>query len=134
MIPGSEDAVERLVQQLTEKGIEVVTASDALVHVSGHPRQDELRTLYRWVKPKWVMPVHGTPAKLEAHAELAEDMGLGAIRVRNGDRILLGDAPVRRNESAPTGRVEREESPPPRPRGRADRGRGERRVRRRRTR
>ena len=109
VIPGSEDAVERLVMHLRQKQIDVVTADDALVHVSGHPRQDELRTLYDWVKPKWVLPVHGTPAKLEAHAALAEDMGIGAIRARNGDRLLLGATPVRRIESAPTGRVEREE-------------------------
>ncbi len=128
VIPGSEEAVERVCRMLRDKGVQVVSPDDALVHVSGHPRRDELKTLYEWVQPKWVLPVHGTPAKLDAHADLVEGMGMGAIRVRNGDRMRLGPAPVRRLETVTTGRIERYEPPPtPPPRwGRRERGRGRR--------
>ncbi len=115
-IPGSEDAVARIVRMLTKHGVDVVTAEDALVHVSGHPRQDELRRLYEWVRPRYVLPVHGTPSKLEAHADLAESMGLGAIRSRNGQMTRLGPAPVEVLKTVPTGRVERIEMPPERSR------------------
>ena len=70
-VPGNELYVDRIVRLLRERGVAGVTAEDAPIHVSGHPRRDELRTLYDWVRPRCVVPVHGTPAKLEAHAELA---------------------------------------------------------------
>ena len=116
IIPGSEDAVDRIVGLLKKKRVEVVTADDALVHVSGHPRQDELRQLYTWVRPKYVLPVHGTPSKLEAHAALAESMGLGAVRILNGQVTRLGPGPIRLLNRVPTGRVERLENAPERSR------------------
>ncbi|MEM7674577.1 MAG: ribonuclease J [Myxococcota bacterium] len=123
-IPGSEDALERLLQMLSDRGAKVVTDDDAFVHVSGHPRQDELRTLYKWVRPSSVLPVHGTPKKLEAHATLAEEMGLGAIRVRNGQRVRLGPQAGKLIEEVPTGRVLRvETAPSPPPRSRRERRR-----------
>ncbi len=109
VIPGCEDSVERLIRMLEKKGVEVITDQDAFVHVSGHPRQDELRTFYEWVRPSWVLPVHGTPPKLDAHADLAEDMGIGAIRLRNGQRVELGPEPGRILGQVPVGRVQRVE-------------------------
>ncbi|MEL7372728.1 MAG: ribonuclease J, partial [Myxococcota bacterium] len=124
-IPGSEESLDRLQRMLADKGARVVTDDDAFVHVSGHPRQDELRTLYKWVRPSWVLPVHGTPPKLEAHAALAEEMGLGAIRARNGQRIRLGPDGGQLIDEVPTGRVPRVETVPsmPSPRSRRDRRR-----------
>lgn len=122
-IPGNELALERLYAILRERQVNVVTSDDAHVHVSGHPCQDELRELYRWVKPKRVVPVHGTPSKLEAHAALAEGMGLGAVRMQNGMVLRLAGGEVAIVDRVRTGRLEREE-PERHPRhGRDRRGR-----------
>ena len=113
-IPGSEDALTRMYRMLERKGVRIITADDALVHVSGHPRQEELKTLYSWIRPSAVLPVHGTPAKLNAHAELAEAMGLEAIRLRNGQVVRLGPSPRRVIDQVPTGRLLRSDPAPPR--------------------
>jgi ribonuclease J len=107
-IPGCELPVERVHRLLRDRGIEVVSADDAAVHVSGHPRREELRTLYDWVQPEVVVPVHGTPMHLEAHAQLAESMGLWASRIRNGHVLQLG-ATTAIVDTVPTGRVRRVE-------------------------
>ena len=106
-IPGNELPLERVVRLLQRQGARVITDADADVHVSGHPRRDELRALYGWVQPRHVMPVHGTPTKLEAHAELAESMDLGAVRARNGQRVRLCDGQIELLDRVRTGRLER---------------------------
>ncbi len=104
-IPGNELAIARLLQLFEERSIEVITADQAHVHVSGHPRREELRTLYRWVAPRSVVPVHGTPPKLEAHASLAESEGLIGCRIRNGQVLQLAPGPPRIVDEIPTGRI-----------------------------
>ncbi len=108
-IPGNELSLQRLHLLLRRAGVEVVTAEDAPVHVSGHPRREELRQLYTWARPKAVVPVHGTPSKLEAHAELAEGMGIPAVRLRNGQRLRLTGGELSVVETVRTGRLERQE-------------------------
>ena len=88
-IPGCERPIDRVQVLLREQGVTVIEADDAQVHVSGHPRRAELREMYEMVKPEVVVPVHGTPMHLEAHAELAESMGLRACRIRNGDVLRI---------------------------------------------
>ncbi len=123
-IPGCEVAIARVRQLLAERGVTTLDTRDAHVHVSGHPCRDELQALYRWVRPAHVVPVHGTPAHLEAHAALAEELGLGALRVRNGDVLRLGPRPGRVGRVA-TGREQRPETRRHPPRG----GRGPQRRR-----
>ncbi len=108
-IPGNELALRCLRMLLRQAHVEVVTADDAPVHASGHPRRDELRQLYAWARPKVVVPVHGTPPKLEAHAELAETLGIEAVRLRNGQRLRLQGGQLSVVEQVRTGRLERVE-------------------------
>jgi len=115
--------VQRL---LRERQVRIIEATDAQVHVSGHPKQDELRALYEWVQPRCVIPVHGTPMHLDAHAELVSSMGIASVRVRNGD-ILRIDRDCRIVGQAPIGVQRRVE----RPRSEHSRaGRRSRRIRR----
>ena len=95
-IPGNEKAIQDIKNGLIEQGVHVVTDAEALVHVSGHPRRNELQKMYEWTRPKAVVPVHGEATHLTAHKELAEQSGISTVpRVRNGDILRL--APHGRN-------------------------------------
>ncbi len=95
-IPGNEREVIDIQNMLIDRGIEVLTLRDGLVHTSGHPRRGELVRLYDAVKPQVLVPVHGEAAHLEAHAKLGRDHGIPAVfSIRNGDMVRFGaDATV----------------------------------------
>jgi ribonuclease J len=95
-IPGNERAILGIKNGLIDMGVKVIDDGDALVHVSGHPRREELRTLYSWLKPHISVPVHGEAAHLTAHGELAKACGVPHVgRVRNGDVFVFDrDEPV----------------------------------------
>ncbi|MEM8574041.1 MAG: ribonuclease J [Pseudomonadota bacterium] len=108
-IPGNEKAVGRVQNALSDNGIEILTDQDALVHVSGHPRRGELEKLYAWLKPDIAVPMHGEGRHLEAHAELAEDLGVGqVIRARNGTMVKLLPKPAAIVDDVPVGRLYRD--------------------------
>ncbi|WP_135078010.1 ribonuclease J [Terasakiella sp. SH-1] len=89
-IPGNEKSIFRIQNELARKGVEIVTASDHFVHVSGHPAQDELRELFRRVRPHIAIPVHGEFRHLQAHAALAEECGVKkAFVIENGHVVKL---------------------------------------------
>ncbi len=93
-IPGNEKAVGRVLNGLIDQGIDVITDRTHLVHVSGHPRRDELRDLISWVKPKILIPVHGEALHLTEHAKLARAAGVPKVIVcRNGDLVALAPEP-----------------------------------------
>ncbi|MBV6658341.1 MAG: ribonuclease J, partial [Devosiaceae bacterium] len=69
IIPGNERAVLRIMNALVASGINLITDSDAPIHVSGHPRRGELVQLYAALRPTTVVPVHGEARHLEAHAK-----------------------------------------------------------------
>lgn len=105
-IPGNEKAINDIKNGLIEQGINVITDAEALVHVSGHPRRHELQQMYSWTRPKMVVPVHGEAAHLTAHAELAEQSGIGEVpRVRNGDMLKLAPGEPEVVDHAPFGRI-----------------------------
>ncbi len=78
-IPGNAEAIERVLAPLRSRGVEILTRDDApeglTVHVSGHAGRAELATMHRHARPRFVIPVHGTEAHLQAHAALARDCG-----------------------------------------------------------
>lgn len=89
-IPGNEREVNRIINGLVDRGIEVVTDHDCLVHVSGHPRRGEMEELYSWLRPQAVVPVHGEALHLHEHEKLARRMGIPNVgRVRNGQILRL---------------------------------------------
>jgi ribonuclease J len=89
-IPGNEKSVGKIVNNLAKSGIEIITDRDALVHVSGHPRKDELRRMYEWVRPKIAVPAHGEALHLSLHRDFAAKMGVKSIvTAYNGDVIAL---------------------------------------------
>lgn len=105
-IPGNEKAINDIKNGLVEQGINIITDSEALVHVSGHPRRHELQQMYGWTRPNMVVPVHGEAVHLEAHAELAEQSGIAEVpRVRNGDVLKLAPGAPEVVDQAPFGRI-----------------------------
>jgi ribonuclease J len=76
LIPGNENSVFRIINELTRFGAKVVHKANALVHVSGHAAAGELLYCYNIVKPKYVMPIHGEWRHLKANAELAVQSGV----------------------------------------------------------
>ena len=105
-IPGNEKAINDIKNGLVEQGIHIITDSEALVHVSGHPRRHELQQMYGWTRPKILVPVHGEAAHLTAQAELAEQSGIAQVpRVRNGDILRLAPGAPEVVGEAPFGRI-----------------------------
>jgi ribonuclease J len=76
LIPGNENSVFRIINELTRFGAKVVHKANAMVHVSGHAAAGELLYCYNIVKPRYVMPIHGEWRHLKANAELAIESGV----------------------------------------------------------
>jgi ribonuclease J len=94
LIPGNENSVFRVINELTRYGAKVVHKANAMVHVSGHAAAGELLYCYNIVKPKYVMPVHGEWRHLKANAELAIESGVpreNAFIIENGIVVDLVD-------------------------------------------
>jgi ribonuclease J len=105
-IPGNEKAVGSIINGLISQGIEVITDRTHLVHVSGHPRCDELRDMISWVRPQLVIPVHGEALHLSEHAKLARSAGVPTVLVcRNGDLVRLGPGDPAVIDELPSGRL-----------------------------
>ncbi len=108
-IPGNEKAVSRVQNGLSDMGVEVITDQDAPVHVSGHPRRGELEQLYDWVRPSIAIPMHGEGRHLEAHAKLAERVGVKqVVRACNGTMVRLMPGPAKIIDEVPVGRLYRD--------------------------
>lgn len=105
-IPGNEKAIGRIVNNLARMGVEIVTDRDHLVHVSGHPRRDELKRMYAWTRPKIAIPAHGEALHLTLHAAFAAEAGVGrVIRAFNGDLVELAPGEGIVIDEVPHGRL-----------------------------
>ena len=91
VIPGNETAINHLQNRLLANGVEVIGEREPGIHVSGHPCRDELAEMYRLIRPKIAVPVHGEFKHMLAHAELARSMQVPeAIVIENGQALRLG--------------------------------------------
>ncbi len=94
LIPGNENSVFRVINELTRFGAKVVHKANAMVHVSGHAAAGELLYCYNIVKPRYVMPIHGEWRHMKANAELAIQAGVprsNALIIENGVVVDLID-------------------------------------------
>jgi len=106
IIPGNERTLYNLHNSLVARGIEVITEADHFVHVSGHPCRDEVEQMYRWIRPKIAIPVHGEARHLHEHLALARRLGVPQpIEVKNGDLVRLAPEPVEVFDEVPIGRL-----------------------------
>lgn len=105
-IPGNEKPVNRIINAMVAKGIEVVTDRTELVHVSGHPRRGELSQMFGWLKPELLVPVHGEALHLDENAKLARAAGIKEVlRCVNGDIVRLAPGPAAIVDQFQAGRI-----------------------------
>ena len=105
-IPGNERAIIDTQNRLTDMGIKIITDHDALVHVSGHPRRNDLLKMYDWVKPKMLVPVHGEALHLAAQTALGRQAGIQTVaEIRNGDMLKLAPEPAEIIDEVPFGLI-----------------------------
>ena len=110
-IPGNEREVGRIQNRLVDLGCDIVADGDALVHVTGHPRREELKEMYAWVRPRIAIPMHGEARHLSEHAKLARAAGVGEVlSVRNGEMVRLAPGKAQIIDEAPVGRLFRDGS------------------------
>ncbi len=105
-IPGNELRVHDAINRLAKAGAEVLHEDNAPVHVSGHGRAEELRTILALLRPRHVMPVHGEFRMLAAHAQLAREAGVPAANIvlaENGSVVELGPDGARIVDEIETG-------------------------------
>lgn len=104
-IPGNEKGVIRIINQFSERGVDVVDDSSGLYHVSGHANRPDLERLHDIVNPQMVIPMHGEHRHLREHAKLAEGKGRQSVVAVNGTMLdLSGNAP-KVTEFVDTGRT-----------------------------
>jgi ribonuclease J len=105
-IPGNEKAVSAVINKLARSGLKIVTADQAPVHSSGHPRQGELKEFYGWLRPSLLVPMHGEAWHLETHVEFARAVGIPETAlVFNGQMLRLAPGPAEVISEVPAGRL-----------------------------
>ncbi len=107
IIPGNEKKLYQLQNLIVKNEIEIITEENAFVHVSGHPNREDLKDMYKWVKPRCIIPVHGEHRHMKEHVVFAKEMQVPkTLLIENGDiiKILPGNQP-KIIDKAPSGRL-----------------------------
>ena len=107
IIPGNEKKLYHLQNLIVKNKIEMISEENAFVHVSGHPNRDDLKDMYKWVKPQCIIPVHGEHRHMAEHVSFAKEMQVPkTLLIENGDiiKILPGNNPEI-VDKAPSGKV-----------------------------
>jgi ribonuclease J len=106
IIPGNDLLIFEVQNKLAALGVEVITERDHFVHVSGHPARDELAQMYRWVRPRVAVPVHGELRHMTEHARLARSLQVPqAIVLQNGHMLRLAPGRAEIVDETPSGRL-----------------------------
>jgi ribonuclease J len=105
-IPGNETNVGRIIDGLTRLGADVVHSGLAKVHVSGHAKRGELKTLHSVARPQYFIPIHGEFRHMTHHARLAMEMGMrpnDILICEDGDSVVLSASGIDFGEEVPAG-------------------------------
>jgi len=106
VIPGNERAIFALMNAFVARGIEIISDAIEHTHVSGHPCRDELAQMYRWVRPRVSIPVHGELRHLAEHVKLAKSLQVpDALLTPNGALVQLAPGAPQVVDHVPTGRL-----------------------------
>ena len=106
-IPGNEMSVSKVIDNLVRLGVRVVDSGISDVHATGHAKAEELKTVLSITRPEWFTPVHGEYRHLNAHAQLAGEMGVANDHIlvcEDGDQLTIADdGVVRHADAVPAG-------------------------------
>ena len=92
IIPGNEKKIYTLFNKLAEMSINVLNEKNEFVHVSGHPSCQEVIKMYKYIRPKIAIPVHGEALHLREHCRVAKKVGIPhTINIRNGEVIVVDE-------------------------------------------
>jgi len=106
VIPGNEQTVHKVQNQLIRMGVELITWREEYIHVSGHPAREELKRMYGFIRPRIAIPVHGELMHMNAHAKLAEECQVPqAVLVENGMALKFSDGRAKVMGSVWSGRL-----------------------------
>ncbi len=87
-IPGNEKSINGLKNLLSRQRIEIITADDDLVHVSGHGYAEEIKQMYNWTKPYISIPVHGEHTHLTSHKKISESSQVPITKILQNGKCL----------------------------------------------
>lgn len=106
VIPGNEKAIFRMQNQLVKNGVAIYTDRERFIHVSGHPAREEVEEVYKRLRPRYVVPVHGEARHLQEHADFALNMGAEqSVVMEDGDVLDIAPEGLRVVGEAPIGRL-----------------------------
>ena len=104
IIPGNEEKIERMQEKLRDAGVDVISSEEYLVHASGHADPKQILEMYRLLKPKIVLPVHGDKRNIRSQKRLALENGVGEVIIaRNGEVVHIKDGHGEITGIIPTG-------------------------------
>ena len=107
-IPGNENMISKVIDELFHKGAEVIYDRNTELHVSGHASQEEQKMMLALVKPKYFIPVHGEYRMLKIHGQIAEQLGMAPDHVflcDNGEQLTLFHHKITRGGVVPANAV-----------------------------
>ena len=107
-IPGNENTVSRVINELFRKGVEVIYDRADMLHVSGHACQEELKIIHALTKPRFFIPLHGEQRMLQIHKDVAMSMGMERSHIaiaENGSVIEITGKTMKINGAVPAGEV-----------------------------
>ena len=104
-IPGNERSVIKIMNQLSEKGVDVIGENSDKYHVSGHANRPELSKIHDIVSPQFLVPMHGEHRHLREHLKLGEAKGFSGLLVTNGMMVDLSGNQLKVVDHIETGRV-----------------------------
>ena len=107
-IPGNENAMGNVINELYRKGADVVNERELPLHVSGHACQEELKIIHALTKPRFFIPLHGEQRMLQIHSQLAQDMGMDRNHIAiadNGSVIEITAKTIKLGGTVPSGEV-----------------------------
>ena len=107
-IPGNEETISRIINELFRKGANVIYGKQSFVHASGHACREEMKIMLGLIKPKFFIPLHGEHRHLKLHSELAKQMGIEPKNIvisEIGNIIEITQKSIKQNGSVPSGRI-----------------------------
>lgn len=106
VIPGNEAEIHALERRLRSMEVKVYTSENAFTHVSGHPSREDLKQMYKWIRPRILIPVHGETQHMEAQAQLGKDVGIPCtMAASNGTLLKINSDGVEAVETVKHGRL-----------------------------